>query len=213
MEFIIATDMKSFLFSINVISDHQFGFRPRHSNWDMLLLLSHQGCRPLISDMRSGPSLWTYLELLIQFGIRSCSPNCLSMESKANSTLRLPTSSALSQHLYRFADYSTLCRNISHPSDRQEAASHFPLLRPWQNHRMVKHNFLDVSILSSLWVLPSRSSLPASLVCPAPSAFSLSPAVGVSTFSCCSLCYGVSCSVLYHHSSMSIDHVLNKNKQ
>ena len=42
MESIIASDIKSFLFSNGLISDHQFGFRPGHSTLDMLLLLPHQ---------------------------------------------------------------------------------------------------------------------------------------------------------------------------
>ena len=42
MESIIASDIKSFLFSNGLISDHQFGFRPGHSTPDMLLLLSQQ---------------------------------------------------------------------------------------------------------------------------------------------------------------------------
>ena len=42
MESIIASDIKSFLFSNGLISDHQFGFRPSHSTLDMLLLLSQQ---------------------------------------------------------------------------------------------------------------------------------------------------------------------------
>ena len=43
MESIITIDMKTFLFSKDLISDHQFGFRPGHSSLDMLLLLSRQG--------------------------------------------------------------------------------------------------------------------------------------------------------------------------
>ena len=42
MEFIIASDIKSFLFSNGLISYHQFGFRQGHSTLDMLLLLSQQ---------------------------------------------------------------------------------------------------------------------------------------------------------------------------
>ena len=41
MESIIASDIKSLLFSNGLISD-QFGFRPGHSTLDMLLLLSQQ---------------------------------------------------------------------------------------------------------------------------------------------------------------------------
>ena len=50
--------------------------------------------------MRSGTSLWTYLELLIQSGILPCSPNSLTMESKANSTLELLTSSPLVANMW-----------------------------------------------------------------------------------------------------------------
>ena len=42
MESIIASDIKSFLFSNGLISDHQFGFRPGYSTLDMLLLLFQQ---------------------------------------------------------------------------------------------------------------------------------------------------------------------------
>ena len=42
MECIIAVDIKSFLFSNGLISDHQFRFRPDHSTLDMLLLLTQQ---------------------------------------------------------------------------------------------------------------------------------------------------------------------------
>ena len=40
--FIMASDIKSFLFSTGLISNDQFGFRPGHSTLDMLLLLSKQ---------------------------------------------------------------------------------------------------------------------------------------------------------------------------
>ena len=42
MESIITSDIKSFLFSNGLISDHQFGFRPGYFTLDMLLLLSQQ---------------------------------------------------------------------------------------------------------------------------------------------------------------------------
>ena len=42
MESIIAVDMKSFIYSNGLISDHQFGLRPGHSTLEMLLLLSQQ---------------------------------------------------------------------------------------------------------------------------------------------------------------------------
>ena len=69
MEYVITVDIKSFLFSNSLISDYQFRFRPCPSTLDMLLLLPQQWWRPSISDMWSEPSLWTYLELLVQSGI------------------------------------------------------------------------------------------------------------------------------------------------
>ena len=42
MESIIASDIKSFLLSNGLISDHQFEFRSGHSSLDMLLMLSQQ---------------------------------------------------------------------------------------------------------------------------------------------------------------------------
>ena len=91
------------------------------------------------------------------------------------------------------------------------SSSLFPLLGPWQNHKLVKHNFPYVSKLSTLCILRYPSSLPASLVCPSPSTFSPCPAVGVSPFSCCSL-HVVSWFVLCNCSSMSLDHVKKKVK-
>jgi len=46
--------------------------------------------------------LWTYLLLLIQFGILPYSPNCLPMESKTNSTCDLLTSSTLITNVVAF---------------------------------------------------------------------------------------------------------------
>ena len=66
----------------------------------MLLPLSQQWSRPSISVVRSGPSLWTYLELLIQPGILPCSPKCLPMESNANSTLGLLASFTLTDKVW-----------------------------------------------------------------------------------------------------------------
>jgi len=42
MESTIASDIKSYLFSNGLISDHQFGFRTGHPSLDILLLLSQQ---------------------------------------------------------------------------------------------------------------------------------------------------------------------------
>ena len=52
MESIIASDMKSFLFSNGLISDHQFGFRPGHDTLYMLLLLSQQWMEVSMPDMK-----------------------------------------------------------------------------------------------------------------------------------------------------------------
>ena len=52
MESIITVDMKSYLFSNNLISDQPFRFTTGHSASDMLLLLTQNGWRPSISDMR-----------------------------------------------------------------------------------------------------------------------------------------------------------------
>ena len=60
---------------------------------------------------------------------------------------------SLEHPCYLFADDSTLCRDISTPSDRQAASSLFPLLKPCQNHKLVKHIFAYVSILSTLCIL------------------------------------------------------------
>ena len=48
-----------------------------------------------MSDMRSGPSLWTYLDHLMQSDIPPYSPNSLPMVFKANSTHGLLTLSVL----------------------------------------------------------------------------------------------------------------------
>ena len=42
MESVVAVDIKSFRFSNNFISDHQFGLRSGHSTLNMLLLLTQQ---------------------------------------------------------------------------------------------------------------------------------------------------------------------------
>ena len=57
-----------------------------------------------MSDMRSGPSLWTNLVLLIQSGILPYFPNCLPLASKANSTHGLLTSSALVAKVWLFPE-------------------------------------------------------------------------------------------------------------
>jgi len=47
MEAIITSNIKSFLFSKGLISDHQFRFRPGHSSLDLQLLLSQQWMKVL----------------------------------------------------------------------------------------------------------------------------------------------------------------------
>ena len=81
MESIIAVDMKSFLFSNNLISDHLFGFRPRHSTLDMLLILIQQWMetlnvrheiRAISRDIsRVFDAVWhpTFLSMLSAYGI------------------------------------------------------------------------------------------------------------------------------------------------
>ena len=81
-----AVDMKSFLFSNNLISDHQFCFRQVTLPWTCCLYSSNNGWRPSMSDLNSGPFLWKYLMLLIQSGILPYSSNSLPTASKANST-------------------------------------------------------------------------------------------------------------------------------
>ena len=81
MESIIAVDMKSFLFSNNLISDHQVGFRPGHSTLDMLLLLTQQWMEA-INVRHEIRALWTFLVLFIQSSILPCSPNSLLMTSQ-----------------------------------------------------------------------------------------------------------------------------------
>ena len=98
----------------------------------------------------------------------------------------------------------------SHLSDRQAAASSFYSDLD-KNHKLVKHNFAYVSILSTLCVLPYPSSLPASIVCLSLTTFSKCLAVVVSPCSCCSL-YVVSYFFLCNSSSMSLDHAKNKNQ-
>ena len=166
MESIVAVDMKSFLFSNNLISHHQFGFKPGHSTLDVLILLTQQWMEVLNVSHEIRVALWTHLRLLLQSGILPYSPNCLPMESKDNSTVGFLTSlHSRSQHMalnrilssplpakagvpqgsvlgpaiflifinylsyslrnppYRFANDSTLCHDIPHPSGRQAAAS------------------------------------------------------------------------------------------
>ena len=43
----------------------------------------------------------------------------------------------------------------SHP-DRQTGSSLFPLLRPWQNHKLVKHNFALAAILAAIFVVKKK---------------------------------------------------------
>ena len=100
MESIIALDIKSFLFSNGLISDHQFGFRPGHSTLDMLLLLSQHWRRSSMPDMKSEPYTWTYLMLLTWSGTLPCSPNSLPMVSKAISTHGSQTSSPVTVNVW-----------------------------------------------------------------------------------------------------------------
>ena len=103
MESIIAVDMKSFRFSHNPISDHEFGFRPGHSTLDMLLQLTQRWMDILsVRQEKRVVSLdIQYLMLLIQSGILPSSPKGLLMVSKANSTHGLLTSSTLIANVWQ----------------------------------------------------------------------------------------------------------------
>jgi len=149
--------------------------------------------------MRSGPSLWTYLVLLIQSGILPCSWNSLPIASKANSTHGFLTSSTgvLSKQTCgcQWNPFiSSPCRGWSAPRqcsvsnpipDLQKCSiwlwkscfisilmnpslsltslilqtgrlQFFPLFRPWQNHKLLKH-LEHLSILTNLTFSPSFS--------------------------------------------------------
>ncbi len=165
MESIIASDIKSFLFSNGLISDHQFGFRPGHSTLDMLLLLSQQWMEVLNAkqeiravsldisrafDTVWHPALLTKLSYGIHGNLHSWLADFLSGRSQRvalNGFLSTPLpvlsgvpqgsvlgpvlflvfindlSDSLENPLYLFADDSTNCRSIPHPSDQQSAAS------------------------------------------------------------------------------------------
>ena len=63
--------------------------------WTCCFSSLYNGWRPSISDMRPGPSLWTYLEHLIKSGNASCSPNPLPLAFKATSCHGLMTFSTV----------------------------------------------------------------------------------------------------------------------
>ena len=93
MESIIASDIKSFLFSNGLISNHQFRFRPGQSTLNMLLLLSQQWMEVLNArhEIRA-----ISLDILRAFDMvwhPALLTNSLPMVSKAVSTHGSQTSS------------------------------------------------------------------------------------------------------------------------
>jgi len=166
VESIIASDIKSFLFSNGLISDHQFGFRPGHSTLDKLLLLSQQWMevlnarheiRAISSDISCGfdtvwhPAMLTKLSSDDMQGhlhswladFLSCRSQRVALNGVLSSPLPVqagvPQGSVLGPVFFfwfssmisltlenphdHFADDSTLCLTICHPSDWQAAAS------------------------------------------------------------------------------------------
>ena len=148
MESIIASDIKSFLFSNGLISDHQFGFRPGDSTLDKLLLLSQQWMevlnagheiRAISLDMSCAfdlvwhPALLRKLSLYgFQCHLHSWLADFLSCRSQRvapNGVLSspllvqagVPQGSVLDPVI--FLVFSTLCRTICHPSDQHAATS------------------------------------------------------------------------------------------
>ena len=123
MESINAFNIKSFLFSNSLISDHQLGFRPGHFTLDMLLLLSQQWVSnslfDSLFDLNVKHEIRTiYLDIYHAFDavILPCSRNSLLLTSKANSTLGLLT---------------TFVANMRHSTERH--CYPFSLKRPLGN--------------------------------------------------------------------------------
>ena len=179
MESIITVDIKSFLFSNYLISDHQFGSRPGHSTLNMLLLLSQQwmealNIRPEIRAIsldisQAFDTVWhsPLLSKLSAYGIQGQLHKWItdfihshSQRVALNGTLSSPfpfkagvpqgsvlgpipifindLNASLENHLYLFADDSTICHDLPHPFVRQAATSSLSSDLD-KNHKLVKH--------------------------------------------------------------------------
>ncbi len=166
MESIITSNIKSFVFSNGLISDHQFGFRAGHSTLDMLLLLSQQWTEALnarqeiravsLDISRAFDTVWhpALLNKLSSHGIQghlhswladflSCRSHRVALNGVLSSPLPVQAgvpqgsvlgpvpflvfindlSDSLENPLFLFADDSTLCRTIGHPSSQAAASS------------------------------------------------------------------------------------------
>uniref|UniRef100_A0A8C4QE86 non-specific serine/threonine protein kinase n=1 Tax=Eptatretus burgeri TaxID=7764 RepID=A0A8C4QE86_EPTBU len=73
------TKKKTFLFSNSLVSDHSDSDLVTQP-WTCYFYSSNNEWRPSISDMRSGSSPWTYLKILVQSGILTCSKNCIEVQ-------------------------------------------------------------------------------------------------------------------------------------
>ena len=81
MESIIIAVVQSILLSNNLISNHQFGFRPGPSTPDMLLLPSEQYVE--VPNLLFRPFFWTFLGHLMQSVILHCLHSSLALVSEA----------------------------------------------------------------------------------------------------------------------------------
>ena len=96
---VIAVDMKSFFFSHDLISNHQFGFGRGYATLDMLLLLSQQWMEVLY--VRHDIRVISRHILRFRYSLASClSLQILPMVSKANSTVGLLTCSTLKANMW-----------------------------------------------------------------------------------------------------------------
>ena len=104
---IIACDIKSFLFSNGLISDHQFGFKPGHSTLDTCCFcFPNNGWRSSMPNVRSEPSTETYHDLSTLSGTATCSQNSLRTVSKATSTHGSKTSSPVAVNVWPLMEFS-----------------------------------------------------------------------------------------------------------
>jgi len=128
MESIIASDIKSFLFSNGLISGHQFGFKAGHSTQDCSCF-PNNGWRFSMPDMRSEPSPSIYRLLSIWSGTPPCSPNSLPTVSKGISTHGSQTSSPVAANVWPFMEFTRPSSCLGWSSSRwcsgPSAFSHF----------------------------------------------------------------------------------------